>query len=744
MHGTQEWLPGSPLGAGPYCWPDKLLGNVPHLYVYAANNPAESALAKRRAYATIVSHGVPPYGRAGLYKELAALPPQLAALTAALDEAPPPPADEPAAAAAATATDGGSGGGDGGCGHHPPAVAAALAAVVATATAAGLDADTGRALDWAALRAGGGSLTRAELAAAATVLGDRLAVVANRLYSVGLHVFGRAPTAEEVASTLSPLLAGSLPPEDADLTAAAGGGHLDRGVLEAETVPAVAAAIAAHTVGAEAPPAAADGGDAPPPPPFDGTPWAPHLPAPTLDALATAATVGALMRQTPGELDALSTALDGGYVRAAPGGDVLRDGPGVLPTGRNIHSLDPYRLPSPTAAAAGAALAEEVVANHAAAHGGRPPATVAVPLWGLDAIKTRGEAVGLVLGLVGAAVVRDATGRVVRFELRPLAALGRPRVDVLVNLSGIFRDSFAHTVELLDDMFRRAAAAEEDPEWNFVRAHALAAAADAAAAADGGGGGGGGGGDAAGVGDVAARLFSNAPESYGSQVAERVQDGTWEAGEELADTYVARNAYAYGRSVRGAPSRPALDALLATTEAVVQQIDSVEYGLTDIQEYHANTGALVRAARAAKPGGAAAADVSASIVEAVAAPVMGAGRRLVNRSLVPLDDLLRTEYRAKLLNPAWAAAMLASGPGGAYEVSTRATALIGWGGAVGFGDAFVYEQLAGLYVTDAANRAALRGANPEAYRNVVGRLLEGAGRGLWADPPPALLNRLRE
>lgn len=173
-------------------------------------------------------------------------------------------------------------------------------------------------------------------------------------------------------------------------------------------------------------------------------------------------------------------------MRAAPGGDVLRDGASVLPTGRNIHSLDPYRLPSAAAAAAGAALADEVLRAHAAAHGGAAPQTVAVPLWGLDAIKTRGEAVGLVLGLAGAAVVRDATGRVVRFELRPLAALGgRPRVDVLVSVSGIFRDTFANTVDLLDDMFRRAAAADEDPALNFIRAHALEAAA-----ADGGGGGG--------------------------------------------------------------------------------------------------------------------------------------------------------------------------------------------------------------------------------------------------------------
>lgn len=332
-------------------------------------------------------------------------------------------------------------------------------------------------------------------------------------------------------------------------------------------------------------------------------------------------------------------------------------------------------------------------------------------------------------------------------------------------------------------MFRRAAAADEDPSLNFVRAHALEAAASATASDGDGDVAGDVAGDgatvtAAAVDDAAARIFSNPPESYGSGVADRVQDGSWEAGSELTDTFVARNAYAWGRGVRGAPARSALDALLRTTEAVVQQVDSVEYGLTgtscrragvgvcvcwggggearhcwggrewrerdapnvvrasacrllrggatgagancravslptvhprcgffclppgpcppastDIQEYHANTGALVNAARAAKGTPTAAAAVTASIVEAVGAPVTAAGGRVTNRALTPLDDLLRTEYRAKLLNPAWAEAMLAAGSGGAYEVSTRATALVGWGGAVGFGDSFVYEQV---------------------------------------------------
>ena len=229
-------------------------------------------------------------------------------------------------------------------------------------------------------------------------------------------------------------------------------------------------------------------------------------------------------------------------------------GPGVLPTGRNIHALDPYRMPSAAALARGSAAADAILAAHRAANDGAWPETVAVNLWGLDAIKTRGESVATVLRLVGAAPVAEGTGRVARFELLPLADLGgRPRIDVLCNMSGIFRDSFQNVVDLLDDMFARAADADEPPERNYIRKHALAIAATGAAR-------------------PAARLFSNPAGDYGSMVGERVGAGNWEAGDELGDTWASRNSFSYGRGgERGAARPEVLQALLATTDRVVQQ-----------------------------------------------------------------------------------------------------------------------------------------------------------------------------
>ncbi len=430
---------------------------------------------------------------------------------------------------------------------------------------------------------------------------------------------------------------------------------------------------------------------------------------PQLDAKIQAALdISRLLAQTTDELTNLLRGLNGEYIPPAPGGDLLRDGPGVLPTGRNIHALDPYRMPSPAATLRGREIAQKILAQHQQ-ETGTYPETVAVMLWGLDAIKTRGESIGILLELVGAEPVKEGTGRIVRYELRPLAELGHPRVDVLGNLSGIFRDSFVNIIELLDDLFQRAAAADEPEDQNFIRKHALALQAQ-------------------GVENASARLFSNPAGDFGSLVNDRVTDANWESGDELGDTWRDRNTFSYGRQDKGQARPEILHTLLKSTERVVQQIDSVEYGLTDIQEYYANTGGLKRAAEMQRGKA-----VTASFVESFSNDTTP--RRL--------EDLLRMEYRTKLLNPKWADAMANQGSGGAYEISQRMTALMGWAGTANFKDPWVYDQAAATYALDAAMAEKLRQANPEAFRNLVGRMLEAHGRGFW-QPDADQLEQLRQ
>ena len=395
--------------------------------------------------------------------------------------------------------------------------------------------------------------------------------------------------------------------------------------------------------------------------------------------------------------------------RLPPGGDLLRDGPGVLPTGRNIHALDPYRMSSMAAYLRGREVAQKIITQHLQENGVYPE-TVAVMLWGLDAIKTKGKSLAILLELVGAVPVKEGTGRIVRYELQPLEQIDHPRIDVIGNLSGIFRDSFVNIIELLDDLFLRASQADEPIDQNFIKKHALVLQAQ-------------------GMDNVSARLFSNPAGDYGSLVNDRVVDGNWENSEDLANTWIERNAFSYGRQEQGTARPAVLQELLKGCDRIVQEIDSVEYGLTDIQEYYANTGALKKAAETRRGNK----KVSTSFIESF------------SKDTTPrnLEDLLRLEYRTKLLNPQWAEAMVNQGSGGAYEISQRMTALIGWAGTTNFTDNWVYDQATETYALDENMAKKLRQANPEAFKNIVGRMLEAHGRGFW-HPQPDVLERLQQ
>ncbi|MHC5766972.1 MAG: magnesium chelatase subunit H [Nostoc sp.] len=616
MHGTVEWLPGSPLGNTGYSWSDILLGNLPNLYIYAANNPSESMLAKRRGYGVLISHNVPPYGRAGLYKELVALRDLIAEYR-----------------------------------EDPQKNYVLKEGICKKIVDSGLDADCpfedAKRLGIAFTPENVRMFSSHAFDDYLVELYGYLQVLENRLFSSGLHTLGEKPSEEELEAYLEAYF-GDEPP---------------RRLREASR---------------------------------------------REERQEEERLIRDLLMQSTDELTNLLRGLNGEYIPPAPGGDLLRDGAGVLPTGRNIHALDPYRMPSPAAYERGREIAQKIIAQHLDEYG-KYPETVAVMLWGLDAIKTKGESLGILLELVGAEPVKEGTGRVVRYELKPLAEVGHPRIDVLGNLSGIFRDSFVNIIELLDDLFQRAADAEEPDDQNFVRKHALALKAQ-------------------GVENASARLFSNPAGDFGSLVNDRVVDGNWESGEELGNTWQSRNVFSYGREDKGQARPEVLNTLLKTSDRIVQEIDSVEYGLTDIQEYYANTGGLKKAAE--KQSGK---KVTTSFVESF------------SKDTTPrnLDDLLRMEYRTKLVNPKWAQAMANQGSGGAFEISQRMTALIGWGGTADFTDDWVYDQAADTYALDAEMADKLRKANPEAFRNILGRMLEAHGRGFW-EADSDKLDKLRQ
>lgn len=411
------------------------------------------------------------------------------------------------------------------------------------------------------------------------------------------------------------------------------------------------------------------------------------------------------------EIPAVLHALDGGYVRPAPGGDLLRT-TAVLPTGRNLHGFDPFRIPSAFAVEDGRRQAERLLARHAADGDGAPPETVAIVLWGTDNLKTEGGPISQALWLLGAEPRHDSYGRVCGAQLVPLAELGRPRIDVMMTLSGIFRDLLPLQTRLLAEAALLAAEVEEPSELNYVRKHALAHVA-----VHGGT-----------IAEAALRVFGNADGAYGANVNHLLQSGSWGEEDELADAYVKRKGFAYGVDGRPVRQDAVLSAVLASVEVTYQNLDSVELGVTTLDQYFDTLGGVSRAVRRARGG--------AEATVYVGDQTRGAG------TVRTLSEQVALETRTRALNPKWYEGMLAHGFEGVRQIEEHVTNTMGWSATTGQVAPWVYQHLAQTYMLDPAMRERLAKLNPTASVRIANRLIEAHERRYW-QPDNEMLERLR-
>ena len=416
------------------------------------------------------------------------------------------------------------------------------------------------------------------------------------------------------------------------------------------------------------------------------------------------------------ELKAIVRALDGRFIRPAPGGDLLRT-PAILPTGRNLHGFDPFRIPSAYAVADGARQAERLIERHRT--DGHPlPESVAIVLWGTDNLKTEGAAIGQALALVGARPRFDSYGRLAGAALLPLAELGRPRVDVVITLSGIFRDLLPLQIKLLAEASFLAASADEPLEQNFVRKHALAYQAEH-------------GGD---LETAALRVFGNAEGAYGSNVNHLVDNSRWDDEDELAETYSRRKGFAYGRSGRPVQQAALLQSVLAGVQLAYQNLDSVELGVTTVDTYFDTLGGISRAVKRAKQ--------RTSGKDAAVAPVYIGDQTRGDGTVRTLSEQVALETRTRMLNPKWYEGMLEHGYEGVRQIEVHVTNTLGWSATTGQVQPWVYQQLTETFLLDPAMRERLSKLNPTASAKVASRLLEASERKFWK-PDAGMLEALR-
>jgi magnesium chelatase subunit H len=338
-------------------------------------------------------------------------------------------------------------------------------------------------------------------------------------------------------------------------------------------------------------------------------------------------------------------------------------------------------------------------------------------LWGTDNLKTEGGPMSQALALMGVTPRFDTYGRLAGAELVPLDVLKRPRIDVVITLSGIFRDLLPMQIKLLAEASFLAASADEAPEMNFIRKHALAYMAEH-------------GGD---LESASLRVFGNTEGAYGSNVNMLVDSSAWQKEDELGDAFTSRKGFAYGREGKPVRNNQLLKSVLADVSLTYQNLDSVELGVTSIDTYFDTLGGISRAVLQAKHDR----DGDA----ATAPPVYIVDQTQGDGVVRSLTEQVALETRTRMLNPKWHEGMLQHGYEGVRQIEVHLTNTMGWSATTGQVQPWVYQQLAQTFVLDPAMRKRLAELNPTSSAKLANRLIEASRREYWK-PDAETLNAL--
>jgi magnesium chelatase subunit H len=570
MHGALEFMPGKQVGVNGADWPDRLIGDLPNVYLYACNNPSEASLAKRRSNAITITHLTPPVAAAGLYKGLLDLKDSLIRWREMAFDDPLREELEVLIKEQADAVD-----------------------------FTEMDLDN---------------------------LWMKLLETEDALVPEGLHVVGRSLSNEQRQSYVDAVE------------------HLATGAKEE-----------------------------------------------LFEKLGHNQ-----------EIDAILNALDGRFTPPVAGGDIVRS-TDILPTGRNIHAFDPFRMPTAFACRQGADQAQMLLDKHTCL-----PKTVALVLWGSDNIKSDGAQIAQALALMGAKPRFDSFGRLSGADLIPITELGRPRIDVIMTLSGIFRDLLPLQTRMLAEAAFKAATAEEDPAQNFVRANVLAHMEKTGEDIE----------------TAALRIFSNAEGAYGSNVNQLVDSSVFDSEDELADAYEARKSFAYGRNGKPVQNQKLLKDMLSKVELAYQNLESVELGITTVDHYFDTLGGITRAVNRARDEG--------EVAVYISDHTKGTGK------VRTLADQVALETRSRSLNPKFYEALLEHGAEGVRQLEAHVTNTMGWSATTGQVDPWVYQRISETFVLDDEMRERLAALNPTASSRMANRLLEATDRQYWKPDPETI------
>ncbi len=687
-HGNLEWLPGKSVALGAACWPDAILGPLPHLYPFIVNDPGEGSQAKRRTQAVIIDHLMPAMTRAETYGPLQALERQMDEYYEALS-------------------------------LDPRRAKLLRSSILDSVLQNNLHRELG--FEKPADDAGREALL--------SRLDAYLCEIKESQIRDGLHILGHSPQGRQRTDTLVAL-------------ARFPGG---KGVGQGSLLVALAQDLGLHDIdGFDAlSPDWSRPWSGPRPDALQRLstdPWrhAGHT-RERLELLATQLVQDGLIDDCdlwpavtpvlerlqatlaprldacgPNEMTQLLRGLSGRLVPPGPSGAPSRGRPDVLPTGRNFYSVDTRAVPTPTAYNMGAKAADRLVERHLQDHGAFPKA-VGLSVWGTSTMRTGGEDMAQAFALLGVRPKWAAgSTRVVDIEVMPMSIKSRPRIDVTLRVSGFFRDAFPNLIDLFDTAVRAVAAISEDDEpddVNPIRARVQREAAESCAQGLAGE-------DA--QRQATWRVFGPRPGGYGAGLQELIDSGNWTDRADLAKAYLRAGSFAYGQDEHGKAAPDVFEQRLSGIDTIVHNQDNREHDILDSDDYYQFQGGMAVAVKHLSGNDATLYHGDFSVPGSPRIRTLG-------------EEVARV-VRSRAVNPKWLEGIKRHGYKGAFEIAATVDFLFAFDATTGVVDDHQYALVADAYLHDDATREFLLQHNPGALRSVGERLLEAMRRGLWAEP----------
>ncbi len=678
-HGSLEWLPGKAVGLSGSCYPDLVISDLPNIYPYIINNPGEGTQAKRRSYCCIIDHLVPVMHNADTYEEMAEVEKQLEDYYQARTQ--------------------------------DPAKLSYLEKLVwEKVCEAKLNHDLGLAADE----------IPADFEAFVEELHGYLSELKDTQIRDGLHILGEPPTGARLVEflvALTRLSNGEVPSLRQSLAEMQGYDYeqllANRGKLnpKGKTNGQILEEIHRLSLDLMAR--------------FEEVSFDAQLvnsvceeilgqvdPKVEKTLLYVAQVLTGCIAATTGELAHTRDAAAGRFIPAGPSGVPTRGMANILPTGRNFYSVDPKAIPSPAAWKVGIDLADNLLERYLRDEG-RYPESVGMVIWGTGVMRTKGDDIAEILYLLGVRPVwQPESGRVIGIEVIPLEELKRPRIDVTLRISGLFRDAFPNIVSMLDEAIEKVAFLDEPPEQNFLAKHVQEEVAgkveegiDPEQAKE----------------EACYRIFGCKPGAYGAGVTNLIDAQNWQDEKDLGQAYVVWGGYAYGKKQYGKVVPEIFKRRLSQLDVALQNVDNREYDMMDSDDFYSYHGGMIAAVRAFKGENPRAYIGDSSDPE-----------RVKTRSTA---EEAKHVFRARLLNPKWLQSMRRHGYKGAADISRAVDIAFGWDATAEVLEDWMYEQLARKYALDEEMQEWLKEVNPYALQNIAERLLEAIERGMWETTP---------